>query len=362
MAYPMRSMWIAALVCALGGTAAADDLQISAAAPTQGLPAVSQDGSWFARPVRAQTAACQAGQTFVEVGAISPRGDGKSELLIVHDGCDGKATAKLVEKNLASVNKTLREGKFRPVGKATTRPLPAELEIDGRKVSVSAGSGANLTVATGKTDRWTVTLEGAPLEVRGWYGGKVGGKPYVAIAVAAKGKDTGARGRERWLELWPLESGGKIAAGSPVEVAQRWLDAMRTKDVKALGELIEPPFWKVGLTPVGDRACKRKHKVTRPKQTAAVAECVANATSQLYLRFSGAEHLAEIELAELPDELERHRKKVAAMVKKGAKLVRYHVNDDGFYVFLILVTDPDTDHQMVNAALEYIEVEPTAQD
>jgi hypothetical protein len=347
----MRSLPLVILATVvLGGTAHAETLRLSAGAPSAGLPAVSADGNRYARPVHVQPADCKGAQIFVEMGPV--RTDG-SELLLVKDDCSS-SSATLAAKNLEMVNKQLAEGKYRSVGKTIGRPLGNDLDVDGRKVSIAAGSGNAVIVSTGKRDRWDVRLEGKPIEVRGWYGVKSGGQAYLSIAVAVSGKDLGPRGRERWLDFKPDED-SSAAEGSPTEVAERFLAALRKKDAREIEELISTPFWKVGLTPVGNKACKRKQSASRTKQVRAVAACIAGGPSQVYAKYTSPDTLSEIELAELPDELRKHRRKVAKLLRGGDKLVRYYVADDDLYVTLILVLDADTDYQTVHAALEYID-------
>jgi hypothetical protein len=345
----MRFPLVILATLALGGVAHADGLQLSAGAPATGLPAISADGAWYARPVHVQPADCKGGQIFVELG--NNRTD-KSELMLVDDDCS-TTNAKVAAKNLEKLNKTLADGKFRSVGKVVGRAF-GDVDIEGRKVSVTA-SGSNVIVSTGKTDRWSVTLEGKPIEVRGWYGGKrTDGKAFLSVAVAVQGKDLGPRGRERWLDFVPTDQGGAAAGqGSAIEIANQWLEAMRKKDARALADLMSTPFWKVGLT--ATKACKRKQTAGKQRQVRGVADCIAGAVSQVYLKYTSADTLSEIELAELPDELRKHKKKVAKMLKGGDKLVRYYVTDDDLYVALILVLDAGTDYQTVQAALEYID-------
>jgi hypothetical protein len=344
----MRLPLVILATLALGGVAHAEGLELSASSPAKGLPAVSADGVWYARPVHVQPADCKGGQIFVELG--NARTD-KSELLLVSDDCSS-STSKVAAKNLETLNKTLADGKFRSAGKLVGRAF-GDLDVEGRKLTVAA-SGNNVIVSTGKTDRWSVTLEGKPIEVRGWYGGKRSdGKAFVAVAVAVQGKDLGPRGRERWLDFVPTDDASAGGQDSAIEIANHWLEAMRKKDARGLADLMSTPFWKVGLT--ASKACKRKQSASKQRQVRGVADCIAGAVSQVYLKYTSADTLSEIELAELPDELRKHKKKVAKMLRSGDKLVRYYVTDDDLYVALILVLDAGTDYQTVQAALEYID-------
>jgi hypothetical protein len=64
-----------------------------------------------------------------------------------------------------------------------------------------------------------------------------------------------------------------------------------------------------------------------------------------------------MDFSELPTELRKHKKKVKKLVREGGKLVRYHVNDGGYYVFVIFALDPDTDYQTANAILESVDLD-----
>jgi hypothetical protein len=347
-----------ALGIAAAGAAHADTLTLSRDQPAAGLPALAHDGSGYVRPVRVQPAGCQGSQVFVEVGAQA-RG-ARGELLIVRDDC-GKATATTLERNLASVNKTLRAGKYRSVGRAVGRALPAELDLDGRKVSVTAGQGGQVTVAAGRGDRWTVKLDGEVVELRGWYAGRAAdGRTVLAIAVATRAKDTGARGRERWLDFWPAETAvAAIEEGSPAYVATQLVAALEKQDARELQALLSAPFWKVGLSPVtgtAAKSCRKLQSVKRDAQLARMASCIV-AASRMYGRLRGKATISEIGLREFPEELKKHRSKVARLVRGEHKLARYHVNDGGFYVHLVVVLDPETNYQTASALLEFVEVD-----
>lgn len=343
------------------GTAAADDSspQISGDAPIAGLPAVAKDGGWFVRPVRVQPSGCKGVQTYIEIGAIGgPSTETKGDLLLVRDECSsGDAIAA---KNVIKVNDTLRGKVFRSVGTTETRALPATVEVPEGKVTIDA-TGKNhcvVSVDDSAADRWTVALDGPVSEVRGWYSGKNStGAAYIAILVATRAKDTDTRGRERWVDFWPI---GEINPGdSPVGVATNWMKALKKGSTDGLMATSSTPFWKVGLTPKAGsqrKSCKSKHKAKNEDQLEGVVRCMAG-VAQLYAGFPDADAVAEMELAEWPDELRKHKRTAAKLVKQGHKLVRYHVNSNGFYVFVVLVLDPDTDFQTVNAVLESYEHE-----
>ncbi len=362
----LRCLVIALAAVALAaGTASADDAspQITGDAPVAGLPALSKDGGWFARPVRVQPSGCKGVQTYVEVGTVGgPSRDAKGELLLVRDECGtGEAIAA---KNVGKVNETLRGKAFRSVGTTETRALPATIDVPEGKVTIDA-TGKNhcvVSVDDSAADRWTVTLDGPVIEVRGWYSGKNGsGARYVSVLVATAAKDTDGRGRERWVDVWPLGSSGTAAGDSPVEIATSWMNALEKGSTDGLRAASSTPFWKVGLTPTTGgqkKACRSKHKAKNDKQLDGVVRCIATVASR-YARFAGtdADAVAEMELAELPDELRKHRRAVAKLVKQGHKLVRYHINADGFFVSVVLILDPDTDFQTVNAVLESYDVD-----
>lgn len=355
----MRLLLALALV-ASAGTARAEDLSITKDSPLAGLPAVSSDGAWFARPVRVQPGGCASQQSYVEIGQVAEAGrETKGTLYLVRDACGTAA----VDKNIEQVNAALRGKGFRSTGTLQVKSVPAEIETGAGTVKV-ASSGKNkvsVAVVGSQTDRWSVTLDGALIEVRGWYAGKNGrGAPYIALLVAAAASDTGAKGRERWVDFWPIGKRPTVGEGdTPVDVATRFVEALRKQDTTALLATLSAPFWKVGLTPVsGDagRRCKRRQSTRSDSGLRAIASCMSSA-GLLYGKFTTADAIAEIDMSEFPDELRKHRRKVARLVKGEHKLVRFHVNENGYYIHLVLVLDPDTNYQTVDAVLESIDVE-----
>jgi len=353
--------WLVFLVTVTANTAfAGDSPQISASSPVNGLPAVSADGKSFVRPVLVQPKGCSGIQTFIEVGTIGgPSTETKGDLMLVKDEC-GKAAAS-TDKNIEKINATLAAKAYASVGTTQTLALPADVVVPGGTFKVDAsGSQANVGVEGSTTDRWSVTLECKVNEVRGWYVGKnAAGAGYVAIAVATGCTDTGSRGRERWVDFWP--SGNTTSDGeSTIDIAARWLAAVKAKDAKAIASSSSTPFWKVGFTPVSGKQakkCKKLQKAKSDKQLRGVAACVALA-GNLYTRFSGDQnYLSEIDMTEFPVELKKHKKKIAKLLKQNHKMVRYFLNDQGYYINVVFLLDPDTDYQTVSVVLESVELE-----
>jgi hypothetical protein len=337
--------------------------QISADAPIAGLPAISQDGRTFARPVQVQPKDCKVQQTFVEVGTVgSAAAPGKGDLRLVADPC---GPGKGITGNLDAVNQTLQAGNFRSLGTLEARALPAQLSTAVGMVDVAAGTGNQVAVSVegSAADRWSIALDGKVTEVRGWYDASNGaGETYVSVLIAVKAKDTGALGRERWVDVWPVGGAGQDAApGTPTEIGVLFVKSLASRDAEGLADLISAPFWKIGLRPVAGalkRTCKRLDKARRERDLAKVARCMAAGASTFYGTYDVNEAVAEIDMSEFPDELgKRNKKKVAALVKKGSKLVRYHVNQDGLFVYLILVLDRDTDFRTAKAVVEYVDVD-----
>jgi hypothetical protein len=336
--------------------------QISSSSPTNGLPAISSDGKSFVRPVRVQPSGCSGTQTFAEIGTIGgPSTETKSELLVVRDEC-GKGASQ-ADKNIEKVNKLLGEKSYKSVGTVQTLALPASIELPGGTFKVDATGG--LTCAVGvegsSTDRWSVTLDGEITEVRGWYTGKnASGAGYVAIEVSTDCDDTGKRGRERWIDFWPAGTTATSDGSAPIDVAASWLAALKAKDAKALASVSSTPFWKAGFTPVSGKQakkCKKQQKAKNEKQLKGVAACMALA-GNLYTRFSGDQnYLSEIDMSEFPVELKKHKKKIAKLIKANHKMVRYFLNDQGYYINLVFILDPDTDYQTVVVVLESVELE-----
>jgi hypothetical protein len=359
----MRSSLLAlALVVGMAGTASAGDLQISADAPLAGLPAVSKDKAWFARPVRVQPSGCSGVQSYVELGAVgSPGSESQGTLFLVRDGCATGGAAQ-VEKNIKAVNESLRGKGFTSLGTLDTLALPSDIDTAEGRVSVGAvgKNQCSVSIDGSAADRWTVKLDGPVTEVRGWYASKnAAGAGYVAVLIATAAKDTGERGRERWVDFWPVASRAPRTSDTPVDVATRFMTALKKQNTTGVAEAMSAPFWKVGLTPVGGKLakkCKRKDKARNEDQLEGIARCMIGAGT-IYRNLPDRDAIAEMDLRELPDELRKHKKKVARLVRDGAKLVRYHVNDAGYYVFVIFVLDPDTDYQTANAILESVDVD-----
>jgi hypothetical protein len=359
----MRSGLIAAaLILGLVGTASAGDLQISADAPLAGLPAISKDKTWFARPVRVQPDGCAGVQSYVELGAVgSPGADTRGTLFLVRDDC-ASGGASQVDKNIAAVNESLRGKGFASLGTIETRALPTDVETAEGTVKIGAvgKNQCSVSIDGSSADNWTVKLDGPVTEVRGWYAAKnAAGIGYVSVMIATAAKDTGARGRERWVDFWPVSSRTPQTSDTPVDVAARFMTALKKQDTTGLAATLSAPFWKAGLTPIGGKLakqCRRKNKAKSEDQLEAVARCMAGAGT-IYKSLADKDAIAEMDLEELPRELRKHKKKVARLVADGAKLVRYHVNDGTYYVFVIFVLDPDTDFQTANVVLESVEFE-----
>lgn len=359
----MRSGVIAvALVVGMVRTASAGDLQVSADSPLAGLPAISKDKAWFARPVRVHPTGCTGVQSYVELGAVgSPDVESKGQLFLVRDECDTGGKSQ-VTKNLEAVNDSMRGKGFTSVGTVETRALPAEIETGEGTVKVGAvgKNQCSVSIDGSAADSWTVKLDGRVTEVRGWYAAKNGaGIGYVSVMIATAGKDTGGRGRERWVDFWPVASRYPQTSDTPVDVATRFMAALKKQDTSGIAATISAPFWKVGLSPVSGklaRKCKRKDKAKNEDQLDAVARCIG-ASGQVYKNLADKDAIAEMELGELPDELRKHKKKLAGLVRDGAKLVRYHVNDGSYYIFVIFALDPDTDYQTASAVLESVDLD-----
>lgn len=348
----MRRIVLFALLL-VPATAVAGTPQISASAPVSGLPAISKDGGTFARPVKVQPKGCTGVQSFVELGSIG----GKGDLLLVDDPC-GKGGSKAAA-NIDTVNKKLSAGAFKSTGKLESRSLPAQIDTDAGTVTVDTGSGNSCSVAIegSKADKWNVKLDGHIFETRGWYTAK----GTISVLVAVTAKDTGDLGREQWVDFQPVDQGGAAPElGTPVEVAYSFVQALAARDANGIEELLSFPFWKVGLKPssgASTKKCKRLDKARKQSQLVAVSKCIAAGASTLYGKYASPDAVAEIDMSEFPDELRKYKKKVAKLLKHEGKLVRFHINQDGIYVFLVLVLDPETNYGTAMVVLESIDVD-----
>jgi hypothetical protein len=358
----MRLALASLVVLSLGGVARADTLKISADTPTAGLPALSRDGTRYARPVIVQPSGCTGTQTFVEVGTVgSDTVDSRGTLYLVRDQCSKTADAKAAG-NLDTVNKALADDGYHTVGTMQSRAVPSDIDTPSGTVHVgTSGNACTVAMSGSQADHWQVMLDGPVTEVHGWYTGKnAAGASYVSVLVTVKAKDTGDKGRERWLDFWPVEQPTEAGPGTPAQVGARWIEALKAHDVKDLSELISPPFWKVGFHPISGalkKSCKHKDTAKRPSDIATVARCIASGSSDIYGKYPVGDNVSETDMTEFPDELRKYKKKVTKMVHQGYKLVQYKINEDGVLVYVELLLDPDTDFQLVGAALESINVD-----
>lgn len=360
----MRLLLAGSLVVALAGVARADATpQISADSPTDGLPALSKDGTSYARPVIVQPKGCTGTQTFVEVGAVGSESiDSKGTLYLVRDQCSTTAEAK-ASANIDTVNATLKDKSFRSIsGAMQSRAVPTDIDVAGSTIHVgTSGNACTVAISGSSADHWQVMLDGPVSEVHGWYSAKnAAGTMYVSVLVAAKAKDTGESGRERWLDFWPVEQQTADQPGAPADIGADWIIALQKQDARSIEKLMSEPFWKVGFTPVSGslkKSCKHADTAKRPSQAGKVAKCIAAGASELYNKYSVADNVAETDMAEFPDELKKYKKKVQKLIKQGYKLVQYKVNEEGVLVYVELLLDPDTDYQTIGAALETISVD-----
>ena len=316
------------------------------------LPAVSKDGSQFARPVHVQPKGCSGMQSFVELGTVgTPGKPGKSELLLVADECNGNA------KTSANVDKVAKAiGSFvRVDAQMSTQGVPTTVQTATLTLDVAAsGDSVKIGVHGSQTDQWTVGLEGKVIEVHGAYEGKnAAGDAYVAVLVAVSASDTGKAGRERWVDLWPV-GGGDAGDGTPADTGLAFVKALGSGDTEAIQEMLAAPFWKVGLKGTSKK-CKRKDSARKARDLGKIAACMTEAPSEAYAKYGTADNVAETDMAEFPDELKKYKKKVARLVKKGAKLVQFKVNQDGYYVLLEMVLLPDEGYRTAAAVLELVE-------
>ncbi len=155
---------------------------------------------------------------------------------------------------------------------------------------------------------------------------------------------------------------GGVAA-PPREIAGRWIDALVARDVAALTALTSTRFWKVGVTSkewhTWNVGCAKQQHARRAEELAAVVRCMvgvnpkATAGSIYRILHDDGPQFDEISIGELPRELRKHRGRLKKAVTRGARLVRYRVDDRYWKVRTVFVLDPATSHQTVAAVVEW---------
>lgn len=345
------------LVVALFAASAAADVVIDLKArdPVAGLPAISGDGTQFLRPYRRWRKGCKKPDIVVEWGGIDPEvtePEYSSAPLV--GGCGEKADE--FAGNVVAVNESMRDTQCRsaPVRGKPKEKLPATLDADDLEVDITA-TPQTVFIAINKLERttgaWTggrrVELPGVPTEVHGWYLAEKKSQRQLAVLIAAQEPD-GTIG-ETWIEIWLR----KVAAKPTAEqVAADWLLALAEHDAALLANLTAAQFERMGFEPAGgDQAepCTKLRAAKKKDQVAGVLACALVDGPARYAMLFDPDELGTIKAKQIPKDLAAHKKKLSKLAGKGHTLVQFHVQQDGWYLQVVLAVKGGK----VTAAAEY---------
>jgi hypothetical protein len=345
------------LVVALLAAPAAADVVINLKAkdPVAALPAISGDGTQFLRPYRRWRKGCKKPDIIVEWGGIDPEvtePEYSSAPLI--GGCGEKSDAHA--GNVVAVNESMRETQCHsaPVRGKPKEKLPATLDADDLKVDISA-TKQTVFIAINKLERtkgaWTggrrVELAGVPTEVHGWYLAEKKDRRQLAVLVAAEEPD-GTIG-EQWVEIWLRKVPAKP---KPAQIAADWLLALAENDAALLASLTAAPFERMGFEPAaGDRAepCTKLRAAKKKDQLESVLACALVDGPARYAMLFDPDELGTIKTKQIPKDLAAHKKALSKLAGKGHTLVQFHVQQDGWYLQVVLSVKGGK----VTAAAEY---------
>jgi hypothetical protein len=218
----LLALLVACAVAASARPLAADVIiDLRAKDPAAALPAVSSDGVYFLRPYRRWRPKCATPDLHVEMGGIDREVDEPQYASAQLLGC--KQPVATYEGNVSMVNESLRETKCStaPDRGAMTTKLPARFAAATFQVQVTGAADSVLVLVDGpRRGERRVAVNGAPLEVHGWYTVDRGKNHALAVQVSVKEKD-GVIG-EQWIDVW-LDVTPKTPG--PVDIARTWLRA-----------------------------------------------------------------------------------------------------------------------------------------
>ncbi len=339
----MRALWGGLLVAALLITPAAADVEINLKAkdPVAGLPAVSADGSQFLRAMRTWRKSCKKPDITVEFGGIDPTvAEPEYSSVPLVGGCEAADT---YAGNVGMVNESMRATQCvsAPIHDKQARPLPADFEAEDLRVEISTTEEtAHLQINKREraTGTWTggrrVELGGHPSALHGWYLVEHGKHRQLAVLVTARDPDGSIH--EHWVELWLRKV---VAKPTAEDVARDWMIALADADAARLASLTATGFERVGLEPTtGELAtsCATLRVAKKKAQLGPVLDCAIAGGAARYTMLFDEEELTRIKAKALPPELAASKAKLNKLAGKGHTLVELHVEQDGWYVFVVL--------------------------
>lgn len=340
----IRKLGVGVLVAAwLIAPAAADvEIRIDAKDPVAGLPAVSADGTQFLRAIRIWRKRCKKADISVEWGGIDPSvSEPEYSSAPLVGGCGEAADA--YAGNVAVVNETMRNTQCvsAPVHDKQARVLPADFEADGLRVLVTA-TPETAHVQINKLQRtaggWTggrrVVLGGKPSALHGWYVAEQDGERQLALLITAL--ETDGTIREHWVEVWLRKV---VSKPSAEDVARDWMLALADGDAAMLASLTATGFERIGLEPAtGELAasCPTLRVARKKAQLGPVLDCAIAGAAARYTLLFDEDELTRIKAKQIPVGLKASKARLGKLAGKGHTLVQLHVEQDGWYVDVVL--------------------------
>lgn len=299
--------------------------------PVAALPAVSADKLNFLRAYRRWQPTCKQPDIFVEDGGIEMSVDEpqySSTQLI--GGCGEALDA--FSGNVNAVNASMSNTKCGSAALrgTVTAKLPATFEAAGMRIDVSAAAtSAHVTINRLASDGWTggrrMSVDAAPIEVRGWYVVELKTTRQLAVLIATKAANGVVT--ERWMEIWATKPAGKPA---PITVARTWLLAVAAHDASALARVTAAPFERVGFVSnanAGAGGCATKRTAKKAKDLAPVIDCVLAEASARYVELYDEQEFFALDLRKLPPELAGDAAALRKLAKAGHALVQFATSD-----------------------------------
>jgi hypothetical protein len=326
----------------LTAPAAADIvIDLEADDPVAALPAIADDGSVFVRPLRRWREGCPEPDLFVEWGGIDPEvtepAYSSAQIL---DGCGERADA--YAGNLVAITEAMRDTAARSAAvQGEETALPAVFDAEDLEVEVSA-TPETVFVQINKlertTDAWTggrrVEIAGVATEVTGWYLVEQDARRQLSVRIVAELRDGTIA--EEWIDVWLRRVTDDPGAE---QIAADWLLALAEDDLDLLASMTATPFQRLGFEPAaGELAetCAKRRFARKAEQLEDVLGCALVHSPARYAMLFDPDELETITAREIPRDLGPHRSRLIRLAGKGHTLVQFHVQQDGWYVQVVL--------------------------
>lgn len=306
-------------------------IDLRAADPVAGLPAVAKNKLNFLRAFRKWRTGCKKPDIFVESGAIDASVDEPQYTTIPLVGGCGEAPDEHAG-NVSAINASLSKTQCSTAALRgdLVAKLPAAFEAGGFRVEVTANaSSAHVTVnKLSKAGTWTggrrMQTAIVPQEVHGWY--IVESRDKRELAVLLSGREPDGTISERWMEVWTKKAQQPTA---PIDVARTWLLAVAARDAKVLVKTTGLPFERIGFSPADATAsaCETARSARTAGGLVAVLDCVLADAPARYVSLFDEAGFSKITAKQIPPELEPHAAVLAGLAKTGHTLV-WFTNDD----------------------------------